>query len=211
MSGGEPSTYPDFYELVRVLSKRHCVEICTNLSWEVEKLIPEIPPGKLKIAPTFHPAFADFEDFFLKLVKIKEYLPDLQTYYVAYQGQIKEMPERSQRLKEVGIKLAPMPLRGNQVVLNTEEEKQIIESITPYTGEKIEYQLKKISPRGKLCRAGQYYAVIRADGSVDRCSQYSNGQLGRFTAEDFKLFNAPLACEKEYCPIESQWIVADAM
>ncbi len=207
MSGGEPSTYPGFYELVRTLSEKHCVEICTNLSWDVEKLVPEIPPDRLRIASTFHPTFADFEDFFCKLVKIKDYLPDMQTYYVAYHDQIKEMPERSKRLKGEGIKMAPMPLRGNQVVLNTEEEKKIMESVTPYLGDKIEYQLKRMSPNGKLCRAGQHYAVIRVDGSVDRCSQCSNGQVGNIMSKDFELFQSPAECEKEYCPIESQWII----
>jgi MoaA/NifB/PqqE/SkfB family radical SAM enzyme len=208
MSGGEPSTYPRFYELVKKISEKHTVEICTNLSWSVEELIPEIPVGRLKIAPTFHPTFSDFEDFFSKLLKIKDYLPDLQTYYVAYPGQIKQMSERSKRLKENGIKLIPMPLRGNQVVLNTEEEKQTIQDLTPYTGEKIEYQLQRISPKGKLCQAGQRYAVIRADGKVDRCSQYEDGGVGNFLDGNFELFEKPQPCEKEYCPIESQWIIS---
>jgi len=207
MSGGEPCTYPYFYDLVKRLTQRHSVEICTNLSWDIEELVPDIPPGILKIAPTFHPTFAQFEEFFAKLLKIKEYLPNLQTYYVAYPGQIKEMPERSKRLKGQGINLIPMPLRGNGFVLNTEEEKRIVEEVSPYKGDKIEYQLQKISPKDKLCRAGQHYAVIRADGKVDRCSQYQTGELGSFMDKDFKLFNEPKPCEKEYCPIESQWII----
>lgn len=208
MSGGEPSVYPYFYELVKKLVLRHSVEICTNLSWEVDGLVSEIPPSRLKIAPTFHPSQAEFEDFFRQAIKAKDYLPNSQVYYVAYSGQqIKDMPQRSQRLKEHGIKLIPYPLRGNQVVLNTEEEEAIIREVSPYKDEKIEYQLKKISPRGKLCRAGQFYAVIRGDGYVDRCSQYQTKEVGNFLGDDFKLFESPRPCEKEYCPIESQWII----
>ncbi len=208
MSGGEPSVYPGFYGLVRKLSTKHSIEICTNLSWEVDKLVPEIPLSRLKVAPTFHPSQARFDDFFQKVIKIKEYLPNSQVYYVAYSGQqIKEMPERSAMLKEYGVNLIPYPLRGDQTVLNTEEEEKIIREVSPYTGEKIEYQLKKISPKGKLCRAGQYYAVIRTDGSVDRCSQYHTGEVGNFFDKNFKLFDAARPCEKEYCPIESQWII----
>lgn len=208
MSGGEPSVYPYFYELVKKLTEMHSVEICTNLSWEVDRIISEVFPPKLKIAPTFHPSQTGFEDFFVKAVKIKEYLPNSQVYYVAYSGQqIKEMPGRSARLKEYGIKLIPYPLRGNQVVLNTEEEEEIIRQISPYKGEKIEYQLKKISPRGKLCRAGQHYAVIRGDGKVDRCSQYQSAEVGNLLDKDFRLFSDAKPCEKEYCPIESQWII----
>jgi MoaA/NifB/PqqE/SkfB family radical SAM enzyme len=210
MSGGEPSTHPFFYELVERLAKRHVVDICTNLSWEVDRLISKISSDRLKISPTFHPSQADFEGFFKKAIKIKEYLPNAQVYYVAYSGQqITEMPERSRMMKECGISLIPYPLRGNQVVLNTDEEKRIIREVSPYQGEKIEYQLNKISPHGKLCRAGQHYAVIRVDGSVDRCSQYRSGEVGNFLDKDFRLFDQARPCGKEYCPIESQWIVRE--
>lgn len=207
MSGGEPATYPYFYELVKRLTQRHSVEICTNLSWDIEGLVPSIPTGILKIAPTFHPTFAEFEDFFNKVIKIKNYLPNSQIYYVAYPSQIREMPERSKMFKEHGINLIPLPLRDNGFVINTVEEKRIVEEISPYKGNKIEYQLQKISPNGKLCRAGQHYAVIRADGIVDRCSQYQDGSVGNFLDVNFRLFDEPLPCEKEYCPIESQWII----
>jgi len=208
VSGGEPATYPDFYKLVKILSEKHFPEICTNLSWEVEKLIYDIPPTRLKIAPTFHPTFANFDEFFEKIEKIKDYLPDSQIYYVAYPGQIKEMAERSKKFSEIGVKLIPLPLRGDGYVINSEEEKKIIEQISPYKGsEKLEYQLQNVSPKGKLCRAGMDYAVIRATGLVDRCSQYSTGELGNFISDDFKLWEEAKPCEKDYCPIESQWIV----
>jgi MoaA/NifB/PqqE/SkfB family radical SAM enzyme len=207
VSGGEPSTYPEFFELVRLLTKEHTLEICTNLSWDIEGLVPEIPVSILKIAPTFHPTFAKFEEFFEKAVKIREYLPNYQIYYVAHPGQIKEMPQRSRLFKEQGINLIPLPLRGDGFVLNSEEEKRIVEEISPYRGNKIAYQLQKISPRGKACRAGQHYAVLRINGSVDRCSQYSTGSVGLITDENFSLWDTPLLCEKDYCPIESQWII----
>jgi len=208
MSGGEPSAYPCFYDLVARLCKKHSVEICTNLSWDVDQLIPGISPEQLKVAPTFHPSQADFEDFFKKAIKVKDYLPNSQVYYVAYGGQqIKEMPQRSMLFKEQGVNLIPYPLRGDQVMLNTKEEEEIIRQVSPYTGDKIEYQLKKISPKGKFCRGGQHYGVIRTDGSVDRCSQYHSGEVGNFFAEDFALFSEALPCEKDYCPIESQWII----
>jgi len=207
MSGGEPSVYPFFYELVEKLTIKHTVEICTNLSWDIDRLIPKIHFSRLKVAATFHPSQVKFEGFFNKVIRIREYLPNFQIYYVAYSGQqIKEMPERSAMLKEHNIDLIPYPLRGEQVVLNTEAEEAIIREVSPYQGDKIEYQLKKFSPKGKDCRAGNQYAVIRADGKVDRCSQYNSG-IGNILDENFQFFNTPQPCEKEYCPIESQWII----
>lgn len=207
MSGGEPGTYPGFYELVKRLTEKHLVDICTNLSWDVNKLMPEISPDGLRISATFHPSFADFEEFLAKILKIKGYLSNAQIFYVAHSGQIKDMPERSRKLKAEGVNLIPLPLRGNQVVLNTEEEKKIIEEVTPYSGEKRDYQLQRISPKGKFCRAGQQYAVIRANGFVDRCSQYENCSVGNILDAEFRLFDDPRMCSKDYCPIESQWIV----
>lgn len=207
VSGGEPSVYPGFAELMRRLVGRHTIEICTNLSWDVEPLIAAIPPGRMRIAPTFHPSFADFEEFLRKAVRVKDYLPDGQVYYVAHPGQIREMPERGRRLQEHGISLIPLPLRGDGYVLNSEEEKRIVEDLSPYRGEKIKYQLQELSPKGRLCRAGQRYAVVRADGRVDRCSQYQGGEVGSILDDDFRLFPEPRPCGRDYCPIESQWIV----
>jgi MoaA/NifB/PqqE/SkfB family radical SAM enzyme len=208
ISGGEPSVYPGFPDLVRLLCRNHLPEICTNLSWDVGELVPALSPQQLRIAPTFHPTFADFEAFFAKAVRIREYLPDSQVYYVAYPSQIREMPERSARCRDAGIKLIPLPLRGDGFVLNSEEEKRIIEELSPYKGSgKMDYQLQQTSPCGKLCRAGHEYAVIRVDGTVDRCSQYKDGSVGSIQSPDFKLLDNPLPCGRQYCPIESQWIV----
>jgi len=209
MSGGEPSIYPNFYELVKMLCKKHHIEICTNLSFDIEQFVPELSPEVLTIAPTFHPTFAEFEEFFYKIKKIKRYLPNSQVYYVAYPGQIKDMPYRSRKFREIGVELIPLPLRGDGYVINNEEEKKIIEEITPYRGEKINYQLQRISPKGKLCHAGELYAVIRTTGLVDRCSQYRTGEVGNFLDENFQLWDKPVVCTKEYCPIESQWIVTE--
>ncbi len=210
VSGGEPSVYPRFYELIKMLAKKHVPDICTNLSWDVEELTPFFKPGELRISATFHPSFSDFEVFFGKCVKARDYLSDKQIYYVAHPSQIEEMPERSARLKEQEINLIPLPLRGDGFTLNSEKEKKIIEEISPYkSNDKINYQLQNISPKGKQCRAGKDYAVIRFDGKVDRCSQYSNGSVGRIDDPDFRLCEAAQPCEKDYCPIESQWIVVE--
>jgi len=210
VSGGEPSVYPNFYEIIEVIASKHFPEICTNLSWDVDKLISKFAPENFRIAPTFHPSFADFDEFFRKAVKAKDYLPDRQIYYVCFPNQIKDMPIRSKMLKEEGIKLIPLPLRGDGFMLNSEEEKQIIKELSPYQGsEKLEYQLQNTSPKGKLCRSGADYAVIRVDGSVDRCSQYKNGSVGKIMDENFMLMKECTKCDKDYCPIESQWIVKD--
>lgn len=208
VSGGEPSTYPEFTRLILGLAKLHEVDICTNLSWDPEALARALPPGRLTISPTFHADFAKFEEFFLKAVKFRDYLPSRQVYTVAQKSSVPMLPEWSRRFSEQGIKLVPIPLRGGAEVLNDEAEKAAITKVSPYSGEKkIGYQIKALSPKGKLCAAGQRYAVIRSDCRVDRCSQTSDGEVGNILSPEFRLFDKPAPCKKEYCPIESQWII----
>jgi organic radical activating enzyme len=208
VSGGEPSTYPGFADLMLGLAKLHEVDICTNLSWDPSALASALPPGRLTLSATFHPDFADFEDIFAKAVKFRDYLPSRQVYTVARHPHIEKLPEWSRRLAEHGIKLVPIPLRGGGEVLNSEKEKEVITDVSPYTGDrKLGYQLKRLSPKGKLCSAGQHYAVIRSDCRVDRCSQCSDGEVGSILAPEFRLFAEPRPCKLEFCPIESQWII----
>lgn len=111
-------------------------------------------------------------------------------------------------LKEEGIKLIPLPLRGDGFMLNSDEEKRIIEELSPYKGSKNWITSCRICRlKGKFCRAGADYAVIRVDASVDRCSQYKDGSVGKITDLGFTLMKEYVKCDKEYCPIESQWIL----
>ena len=127
---------------------------------------------------------------------------------MAQKSSVPSLPEWSRRFSEHGIKLVPIPLRGGEEVLNNDTEKEAITEVSPYAGEKkIGYQMKALSPKGKLCSAGQRYAVIRSDCRVDRCSQTCDGEVGSILAPDFRLFDAPAPCKKDYCPIESQWII----
>lgn len=208
ISGGEPSSYPDFENLVLRLVQNHDIEVCTNLSWDTRRLTSECPPGELTICPTFHPMFADFDDFLQKTVKIKDYLPASQVYTIAYGDNILRMAERSRRFAEYGIKLVPTPLCTDEKPANSQKEEKLIETLSPYAGnERIGYQLGRQTPKGKLCRAGSNYAVIRADGKVDRCSQTTGGGIGNILDPDFQLSRRPLPCPKDHCPVESQWIV----
>lgn len=206
VSGAEPTTYPGFFDLIPRLVEKHKVEICTNLWWDISK-VRHVSPKRLRISPTYHYPFTDFKSFLERAVAAKEYIADKQVLYVADPAEMSELAARSAELKSHGLKLIPLPIRDGSELTITEKDEELIREVSPYEGEKIEYQLKTFSPKGKLCRAGQHYAVVRSDGTVDRCSQYSDGRVGSIIRSDFKLFDEPCACEKEFCPIESQWII----
>lgn len=218
MSGGEPSIAPGFFDIVEALCEMHVVDLCTNLSWDVTRLIPRLPPDRFKVSATFHPTQVGFEEFLEKAVWARDYLPQRfppkrSIYFVAYPPQMDRMEEYRRRLDARGLVLVPLPLMegDQQAPANSEDEKRLIAAASPNKGtadRKLEFQLQQLKPEGRLCRAGHKYAMIRGDGSVDRCTRHDDRQLGNFFDENFRLFDAPKVCHKEWCPFESQWVVA---
>lgn len=216
MSGGEPSTYPYFVELIEALTPMHTVDTCTNLSWKVERAVPEISPEVFRISASFHPTQVPFEIFLPKAVYVREYLPwrpeGGAVYFVADPKQMDRMEFYREEFAKYGIAMVPLPLVVDQGIGNTEEEKHRIEAISPNRGapdHKLEYQLKTKGPNGRLCRAGHQYAMIRGDGMVDRCSRYTDRQVGNFLDPHFRLWRSPRPCYMDWCPYESQWIVEE--
>ncbi|HOX23128.1 MAG TPA: radical SAM protein, partial [Elusimicrobiales bacterium] len=227
VSGGEPSLYPDFVTLMLQTAELHEIDICTNLSWDPELLTSKLSPRNLSISATFHPDFADFEEFLAKAVKAKDYLAHGKIYTVGAPSQLDKLQARAEACARHGIKLQVMPLRGPMQappcapaedgagpagaapsvgVLNDARQKEKIQELAPAPEREAGFRLGKENPKGRLCRAGCCYAIIRADGSVDRCSQYETGELGRIDDKDFRLYDSPRPCGKEFCPIESDWL-----
>ena len=142
ISGGEPFCYPDIFELTLHLIKKFTVEFDTNLSWDVDKFMSLIGPERVKFAGSFHPQFADFEEHFLKIKKLKDAGYDLGINYVAHPTQLEKMPYYKQRLAEIHVNLDVMPFRGtyNGKIYPknySEEEKRIIEATDKNTASRM--------------------------------------------------------------------------
>ena len=215
LSGGEPSIYPGFYELVQKLSRHHIVDLCTNLSWPVEKLIPALSPENLLLSPTFHPTQVPFEKFLDGLRFARPYVtrrdpsgrPSVN--FVCDPPQMDRMSEYRDRLGQAGFSLLPLPLMVDGRLSSSKEEKSLIAAASPFQGSensRLDFQLGRQSPRGRLCGAGAIYALVRGDGGVDRCSRYKGGALGNFFSKDFLLWEGPTPCAQDWCPYESTFL-----
>ena len=82
--------------------------------------------------------------------------------------------------------------------------------MAPYLGDvdRMNYHLEGRKTKGKLCRSGQLYASIKADGTVTRCGPLSHKPIGNLFDDNFKLFDTPMPCEAEICPCDEYvWIV----
>ena len=80
----------------------------------------------------------------------------------------------------------------------------------PFLGDisRVKYHLEGKKTLGKLCRSGQIYASIKADGKVTRCGPLSHKPIGNLFDDNFKLFDEPMPCEAEVCPCDEYvWLV----
>ena len=210
--GGEPFLYPNFVELIKELSSFHTVDITTNLSCGVESFAREIDPERVKICPTFHPSFTDFNAFLEKVLFLKEYKFGNRVAYLAYPPQIKQINHYSEGFAKEGLSLSVMAFWGKYSGADypagyTQEEKIAIE---PYLGDRAgeKFQVVPRKVKGTLCRAGQAYAVIYSDGTVFRCGGSKNSDekliLGNFFDDNFRLLEEPLPCSHDFCPC-NEW------
>lgn len=206
--GGEPFIYPHFIELIKGLSQIHTLGITTNLSVDLDNFIEQVDSSRVKICPTFHPLFADFERFIRRTLQLKDKGMTSKVVYLAYPPQIKLVKHYAEEFIKQGFQFSLLTFWGKYHGITypegyTQEEKELIK---PYLGdvegEKFQLEPKKV--KGRLCRAGQIYANIKADGSVFRCGGAEAKLLNNLFSDDFELLDKPLPCESEFCPC-NEW------
>ena len=227
ISGGEPFCYPDIIEITKHLIKNFTVEFDTNLSWDVDKFMSEIRPGKVKFAASFHPHL-------VKIKKLKDAGYDFGINYVAYPTQLEKMPYYKQKISQLHVSFDVMPFRGKYQgkeypISYTEEEKRLIESVDKNTASRMleayspnkkkKQKKKKIKVEEaiyndptahfaktnknyhKLCRMGQMYTKILSNGDAYRCClQKPEGLLGNLIDGTFKFYEEPKICIYDKCP-----------
>lgn len=205
ITSGEPFIYPNFTKLIKELSSIHSIVITTNLSTDIEYFITQIDSFKVKVSPTFHPLFAEFDSFIKKALLLKENGFTDNISYLAYPPQIKQIPYYKERFNQKGLSLSVMTFWGEYKGINyphgyTEEEKEIIRGhLGKRAGEEFQLVPKRM-PKGRLCRAGQRYAVIQADGNIIRCGGSGLTEIiGNFFDDNFRLLEKPMPCKAEYC------------
>ena len=220
ISGGEPTIYPAFFDLIKELSREHTLDIFTNISCSKNQLVnflSQLNSHRLYFSTTFHPLFTSFEDFLEKVLIIKERGVLSGINYVAYPPELKRINYFKDKFLNNELYITILPFRGryNDIVYPqgyTEEEKHLFDhqsSDSTLTKKEILDQLLcPVEAKGKLCCAGQKYAVINYDGQVYRCS-HDKKILGYFFDRDFLLLHHPLSCESEICDCEFMLLVKD--
>jgi len=78
--GGEPSAYTGFIEIIQNLRKDFYIDMLTNLFFDIEQFMKEIPPDRLQrdvpyasIRASYHPEFSDTDTLLEKIVSMQDH------------------------------------------------------------------------------------------------------------------------------------------
>ncbi|MDD5021644.1 MAG: radical SAM protein [Endomicrobiaceae bacterium] len=214
VSGGEPTMYPNIFELLQYLTKKVSrIHICTNLSFNTHEFLNlKIPNNKISFDVTFHPTCMPLDNFISNLMSLKEYISNKTINFVADKDNLKKQKEFTQKINDCGIKANPLFLKnfgqdphpekeyGIFETLNSEEEIKLINEIK--TEQHIissDCESEQCSPFGKKCLAGYKYIQIFPNGTIRKCSMDLT-YLGNIFDEDINLYTEPQICTRKNCP-----------
>ena len=157
-------------------------------------------------------AVKTFNEFIKKVLYLKQKGFKGGVCYLAYPPQMDKINFYSKEFEKNGIGFALAAFWGiydgkSYPQSYSEKEKEMMK---PYLGDmnRVTYHLEGKKTKGKLCRAGNVYASIKADGKVTRCGPLSHKPIGNIFDDNFKLFSDPMPCEAEVCPCDEYiWLV----
>lgn len=210
ITGGEPFLYPQFTDLIISLSRWHKVEVVSNLSWNPRPVIKKLKSENIRIHPSFHQLFSEFEEFLDKLALLREHGLAGSPSFLAWPPQIKTLRQYDKKFKEHGIEMFVQPFFGeyNGVQYPDGYSNEEINIISPYLGERggKTFQTKKQITKGKMCYAGCLYGVIHSDGTVLRCGGLNShdAKIGNIADENLALLSDAYPCASDTC-VCNEW------
>jgi len=209
ITGGEPFIYNDFVYLLKGISRFHTVRVTTNLSIDIDNIISEINPERVKVISSFHPTFAKLDIFLKKVLVLKEGGYGDTVIYVAYPPQFNLIDAYRKRFEDSGIIFSVTPFCGIYKGLNypgaySDHEKEVLGQCMGEDKERLKYTLNSEIPKGKLCRAGQLSVLLFEDGKIARCGPLKARPFTNLFDEDFKFLKEPEPCESDFCPCDDR-------
>lgn len=218
LSGGEPSTYPDFFELLAYLNEKFTLQVSTNLTFNVADFIKRFNPERIKLDASFHPEFADFSKFSTDILSLKENNFTVSVSLVAYPAHLEMVKGLNDHFSGNGVRFIVQPFRGEYrgrkyPLEYSEADKELLrrcgEDILS-SKDMVAYHLNEKQKDKKLCHMGQAYGKIYASADVHRCCSTGAKKIGNLLNDaDFALLDNPEICEVQDCICWRRMVVGE--
>lgn len=170
ISGGECSSYPRFYELLKMLTSMHTITMDTNLSFDVERFAALADVTRIRLATSFHPQYANLDAFLAKCRFLQEKgISQVFVNYVAYPDQLGTMVEAKRRFKDAGIFCFIQPFQGvykKQTVYPdnyTEAERRVIDEALSDDGADTQISKVRFAWQGSTLRSGTEHQLRKIE------------------------------------------------
>lgn len=214
LSGGEPSVYSDFYDLVGLLSQKNVVDITTNLSFDVKSFARRFRGESISISASFHPEYNEIEDFVERLKVLRDNGLCVTFTFVTYPAFLSEMDRFRKAVEDNDIYFKCIPFNGEYegkrypIEYQSRELEQMREAAERSNVPDLnklwyDWRIKDGQEQSRgdvLCRMGQMYAKIFVNGDVTRCCAEGSQRLGNIGDRYFRLLEYPQPCDARQCP-----------
>ncbi len=182
LQGGEPSLHEGFYEIINGLPSDLNIDILTNLQFDVEHFMANVPPERVRreapyasIRVSYHPMVMELDDIKAKVLLLLENGYSVGIWAIEHPSQIKEIERAKQDCIAAGIDFRTKEFLGHHEgkLYGTYKYPQ---AVTGKIGPKVECKTTEL--------------IIGPSGSIYRChSDFYNGRepVGNILDENFTI------------------------
>lgn len=169
ITGGEPTLYSEFVELVNRFPKKHILCITTNLS-NIET-ISKIKRRFIFVSASYHPYMSSIEEFIENSIKIKNKFFSFTAECVAFPPILKDIIKMKEIFTKNNIKLNVDPYI-DPTYKYTKEEMKLLNKLNVKDSSRtrsIGFDFETFGKK-KICDAGRRYFVVVPNGDVYICN-----------------------------------------
>jgi MoaA/NifB/PqqE/SkfB family radical SAM enzyme len=210
LSGGEPLIYPGFLKTAELLTKKHFIQLSTNLlSDNIFHFAENIPAERvMAVSASLHITEREkqkggIDDFIKKCLKLQEKGFRIIVSYVTWPPLFERMEKDISFLQNAGIKqITALTYRGVFEKKHYPGSYQTfqLDLIKKYAIDDAEMLIatNKTGYRGFYCEAGYKYFSMDSDGNVFRCGTVKK-KYGNLFNGTFSPGNSDKVCPAKLC------------